>query len=98
MVTITAKSTELCVSLVGGVSNFGKAGTPVEDSQYYRAYCYICGEPIRVSRRMLSFPNACSMCQPDYRGRPGVNEAERNFWFEQYYADMAEVLNSGEES
>lgn len=96
MVMITENSTADCVSLAVGllelaqVNCYGEVGTPVEDSQYFRAYCYLCGEPIRVPRKMLGFPNSCSGCQPAYRGKPGVNEAERNFWFEQYYLDMAD--------
>ena len=75
---------------------FGEPGAPIEDSVFFRAYCYLCGEPIRVPRKMLSFPNACSGCRPDYRGRPEVIEAERNFYFEQFQqdrADRAEAMN-----
>lgn len=93
----TAKSSADCVLPAGGDFNYGEVGVPIEDSQYFRAYCYLCSEPIRVPRGMLGFPNACSGCQPAYRGSPGAVEAERNFWFEQYYLDMAEVL-SGQES
>lgn len=97
MVTITENSSAVCVLLAGGrldllaADCYGEAGTPVEDSQYFRAYCYLCSEPIRVPLSMLGFPNACSGCQPDYRGKPGVVEAERNFWSEQY--ELAEVLS-----
>lgn len=95
MITM-AKSSVGCVGLAVGVLGslevdyYGEPGAPIEDSVFVRAYCYLCNEPIRVPRRMIGFPNACSVCNPNYRGRPGVVEAERNFWFEQFYQDMAD--------
>ena len=97
MVTITAESSVACVIPVAGrlefatVGRYGEIGVAVDDSQYFRDYCYMCGEPIRVPRQMLGLPNACSICQPDYRGKPGVIESERNFWLEQY--ELAEVMS-----
>ena len=106
LVMRTAESSVVCVTSAVGHSgllslgsqedaDYGEVGTPVEDSRYCRDYCYLCSEPIRVPLSMLGLPNACSGCQPDYRGKPGVVEAERNFWSEQY--ELAEVI-SGEES
>jgi hypothetical protein len=87
-----------CVSDVDGHSDlsrvdcFGEVGAKIEDSRYVRDYCFICDEPIRVPRRMLGLPNGCSRCQPAYRGSPGVADAERNFWLEQY--EMAELISA----
>ena len=79
---MAGKSSERCVLGVDGDSDYGEMGSCVADSIYVRDYCYLCGEPIRVSSNMMGFPNACSRCQPSYRGTPGVAEAERLFWIE----------------
>lgn len=79
---------------VNGRFDYGEVGSPVWDSKYYRDYCYLCNEPIRVSLDKLGFPNACSFCQPAYRGSPGVAEAKRLFWIKQYL-DEVEVIISG---
>lgn len=63
---------------------FGEKGSRIKSSHYFRDYCYLCNEPIRVPRRLLRHHNACSVCEPRYRGKPGVNDIERNFWIEQY--------------
>lgn len=92
MVTIAAKSTVDFVSPVDGrldSLDYGEVGTPVEDSQFVRAYCCLCGEAIRVSRKRSRFPNICS--KRSHRDNPAIALAERNFYFEQFYADMAEV-------
>lgn len=93
MVTITAKSSVDCALIVDGDFDYGEVGDKIEDSRYFRAYCYLCDEPIRVQVNMIGYPNACSVCRPAYRGTPGVTLAERNFWLEQYYIDEAEVIS-----
>ena len=92
--TIMAISSVACagpvVGLLDSLDDYGEAGEKIEGSVYFRAFCYLCSEPIRVPRRMLSFPNTCSGCIPDYRGKPGVIEAERSFYFEQFLLDAAD--------
>jgi hypothetical protein len=44
-------------------------GTKIEGSQYVRDYCFMCGEPIRVSAKNILWPNACSVCRPEPRKR-----------------------------
>lgn len=74
---------EHCARDADGVAQWGEVGSPIIGSRFVRDYCYICNEPIRVPREQISYPNACSFCQPAYRGSPGVSEAERLFWIRQ---------------
>ena len=92
MVSLTAKSSGEGVSNVVGRFDWGEVGSPIKDSIYFRDYCYLCDEPIRVPLEKLGFPNACSFCQPDYRGISGVAEAKRLFWIRQYL-DEVEVIS-----
>lgn len=67
----TAKSSVDCVGLAAGLLGstvleadyFGDIGEKIEDSQYYRDYCYLCNEPIRVPCGKLREHNACMGCQ-----------------------------------
>lgn len=93
MVSLTAKSLGDCASDAGGDFEWGEVGCRITHSKYRRDYCFLCGEPIRVALDMIGLPNSCSFCQPDYRGTPGVAEAERMFWIRQYL-DEAEVISA----
>lgn len=59
-------------------------GCRVPGSKYYRDYCYVCGEPIRVPKRKLKYLNACSGCMAEYRGRPGVADSVVNWFIERF--------------
>lgn len=78
---------EQSVSTADGAVERGK---PVPGSRYYRDYCYICHEPIRVTKRNLRVPNACSGCMADYRGRPGISAAVVN-WFIERFGDVPSI-------
>jgi hypothetical protein len=68
---------------VVGLSEYGEIGSRIHNSKFRRDYCFICGEPIRVSLNMIGKPNSCSFCQPAYRSSPGITEVERMFWIEE---------------
>jgi hypothetical protein len=36
-----------------------KTNAPIQGSRYVRAYCYDCGDPIRISRRGIPICNDC---------------------------------------
>lgn len=99
LVSQKAKSSGDCVLAADGrfdyiVELYGEVGSPISGSIYFRDYCFICEiEPIRVPLCMIGFPNACSFCQPAYRGTQGVTEAERMFWIKQTW-DEAEVISA----
>ena len=93
LVSLTAKSSGDYVGIADGASNWGKVGSIIPQSKYRRDYCFICGEPIRVSPTMIGFPNSCSFCQLAYRGSPGVTEAERMFWIRETW-ELAEVISA----
>ena len=82
---------EHTVNNVNGLADWGEVGSRVPQSKYRRDYCFLCGEPIRVSLNMIGSPNACSFCQPAFRGSPGVDEGERLFWIKQTL-DEVEVI------
>ena len=88
--TIMAISSEACAGPAIGdldsLDDYGEAGEKIEDSVFVRAYCCLCGEAIRVSRKMLSFPNICRT----HRGSQGIAIAKRNFYFEQFLLDAAD--------
>jgi len=86
---------EPCVINADGLAQWGKVGSPILGSRFFRDYCYMsgCGEPIRVPLEMIGFPNACSFCRPAYRGTLGIAEAERIFWIKQYL-DEVEVMSA----
>lgn len=88
---IMVSFSEPCVINADGLAQWGEVGTRVKDSIFFRDYCYLCGEPIRVPPKMIGFPNACSFCRPDYRGTPGVTESERIFWIRQYLEHSLEI-------
>jgi len=75
------------------ISNYGEVGSPIKNSRYARDYCFICGEPIRVPLTQIGCPNACSFCQPAYRGMAGVTEAERMFWIRETWREV-EVISA----
>lgn len=70
---ITADSSAHCALTADGLVR----GDKILNSKYYRAFCFICGDAIRVPKRKLRVPNACNFCQPAYQGTPGVSEAIR---------------------
>lgn len=81
------------VVCVNGVSDWGPVGSRIQHSKYRRDYCFLCGEPIRVSLDMIGLPNSCSFCQPAYRGTPGVAGAERMFWIRESWEEV-EVISA----
>jgi len=38
-------------------------GKPIPGSCYYRDFCALCGEPIRVPKSRLNVPNVCRDCR-----------------------------------
>lgn len=47
-------------------------GEQIPNSRYYRDFCYLCQEPIRVSFSDLERQNRCDNCYP-MTGAPGAH-------------------------
>lgn len=83
-------ASEDCVLGVDSASGWEEVGSKVPDSKYFRDYCGLCGMPIRVPKDRIGKFNACSFCQPAYRGVPGVSLYEQEWWLEQL--NQAELI------
>lgn len=59
-------------------------GSKIRGSKYYRDFCFVCGDAIRVPKRKLRVPNACNFCEPAYQGIPGIAEAVRSWYIERF--------------
>jgi hypothetical protein len=92
LATLAEKSSGGFALIADGLFDYGEKGSSVPNSIYFRDFCYICDEPIRVPLDMIGLPNACSGCRPSMRGAPGVAEAERLFWIHETW-DGAEVIS-----
>ena len=87
------KSSGVSVLIAVGVSKWGEVGSRVPNSKYFRDYCYICSEPIRVPIEKIGYPNPCSGCIDFYRGTPAIPEALRDYYIKDSW-EGAEVISA----
>jgi len=75
---IMANSSARTVSVVAGAAE--KRGEKIPNSKYYRDFCFVCGEAMRVEKFKLKHNNPCQVCcKFAFRDNPGVRQAERQW-------------------
>jgi len=59
-----------------------KRGERVKDSQFYRSFCTLCGEPIRVCKEDINKEIYCQECDPDRHIGLGKPKFKGDFSYE----------------